>query len=79
MKRDTVTLSQFLKKEKRKLENEIKYLEQERVRDYLRINSMYDFNKFRREQHKKNSKLWPLQEHSGDFSQSFDWYMKNPC
>ena len=75
MKRDTVTLSQFIKKEARNLKEKIIHLENERLRAVHLLNGLSLFNKRRRTLYKINRKDWPLREHSGDFSQSLDWFV----
>ena len=75
MKRDTVTLSQFIKKEERKLKEKITRLENERLRTVHLLNSLPLFNKRCRTLNKFNRKGWPLREHPGIFSQALDWFV----
>ena len=75
MKRDSVTLSQFIKKEERELKKKIIYLENERLRTVHLLNGLPLFTKRRRTLNKINRKNWPLREHPGSFSQALDWYV----
>jgi len=75
MKRDTVTLSQFIRKETRKLKQGIILLERERLRKVHLSNALPAFKEHRRRLAKKYPKEWPLREHPGDFSQSLDWFV----
>ena len=75
MKRDTMTLSQFIRKEERELKQDIVRLERERLRKIHLSNALPAFKEHRRGLYKKYPKEWPLREHPGDFSQALDWYV----
>jgi hypothetical protein len=76
MENKAVTLSQFIKTEKTKLERDIVNLEQTRLQAIQRLHSLPDFEKHRRFYSKRDPKVWPLKEDAGDFSQSLDSYMQ---
>jgi hypothetical protein len=73
-----MTLSQFIKKETKKLKESLKRHDRERLREAIRLNALYSFQEFRRKNHKKNPKLWPLRETPGDLSLSLDRYVNYP-
>lgn len=75
MKRDTMTLSQFIRRDERKLKKEIVHLELARLRAVHLLNALPAFKERRRKLHKIRPKDWPLREHPGDFSQSLDWFV----
>jgi UV DNA damage repair endonuclease len=73
---DTMTLSQFIQREDRKLQEKITRLDQEKCEAGIRIRNLRKFAYARRLLHRSNSKLWPLREHPGDFSQSLDRFLE---
>jgi hypothetical protein len=75
MKRDTVTLSQFLRMEEQKLKQELIRMANERLRKVHLLNDLSSFKDFRRKMHKQSPKEWPVREHPGDFSQSLSFHV----
>lgn len=73
--KDTVTLSQFIKKEEWKLKERIVCLEQEKLSLVHRLNVLPSFDTWRRERSGKDAR-YSLQEHPGDFSQSLDRFIQ---
>jgi hypothetical protein len=73
--KDTITLSAFVRIEKRKTEELLKRLEQEELRVTARLQALCKFEFFRRVRHERYPKTWPLRESGGDFSLSLDRFI----
>jgi hypothetical protein len=73
--KDTITLSQFVKKEKRRLEDDIVRLEQKKLATIIRLNALPYFEAYRRERAGKNAH-YTLREHPGDYSQALGWFIE---